>query len=1147
MAGRSRDVKLTLSVETLGQDQIEALQRSLQDLANEGGSAAPAFQELADQVGRLGEQSAALNTFARLSEETGELRTKQEAAAQAAQELGVRLQELQQSTEQARARQEAAAAAYQSGQRAATEIATAIRVLNTQYDSAGRQTAEYRARLGELVQAQGAVKVQVQELRTAQRDANAELAAAEQAQTKASTAYGAASKQASAAASALQAQERATKDAAKAAQALGVATDDIAGSQGRLTAALKGASAAADQLNSRMTLADRLAAGLRSSLGQISAGNLIADGVGYLVNKVKDLASAFVASISQGEQFRRALNAIYKDADTTARQLDFLRATALSSGVSVGDISQAFVKFSAATRSANIPLAQTNELFAAVTGAAGTLGLSGESVTGMLEALGQMASKGTVSLEELRQQLGDRLPGALSLVAQGFGISEAALVKLVESGGLAARDLFPALTGALKGMQGETAGLTSTFENLKSVLVGVAQDAGDAGWAVLLNGALKVLGATLGFIGLSLSIVTEGLFTAGKGALLFFETLRGNGSEALAFFNEEIAKSNERLEKQALRFKAMLDPAGESAARLREMATAQASVADSAARAAVSSQTLSTTTAGTTAGLLAQKLAADAMAGGAANLSANYVRLNSELETMLVSLAKQTEAADKQAKAVKIEGDASAALTALRGNERESLEALARASENNLQALRQAAAAHAAETEVLTTKRDALVRLAQQQDGDTTKRAQEIDAINRKILVSKAETEQAMAAVEAARVEALARDIARKAYEGNAQAVGTLERAMVAAQATEASYARQHAEGRISLDDYRQAQDRTTEATALYNRALQESSRLITADGAARQAKTAVDLASLGVQQQAYERLAAASRATGDLAQATYYEIEAKRVQIQVTQLTAEAKRKEAEASSLAANAELEALKKTGALTEVKRLEIEARLANAKAKAIEAGAAADIVRALEAEIGAIRNNVGARSGGLPSINADTSARLRNRDAIDAQTAALVKQRTTADGFATNPDGSAAGSFNNALTLDKAFAIKEKASRGTLTADDLTMAQAAFEQARAALSYVQGLNSSASSEARRSVEGLYVATQAALQRVQDLSRGNAPKSPSAAPAPVPGGSSAHTVTVNLGGKSTTISTATADDATALVDMLKDLETAAARAL
>ena len=50
MAGTSRDAKLTLSVEALGQEDITKLEKSLRDLAAQGESSADEFGALADQV-----------------------------------------------------------------------------------------------------------------------------------------------------------------------------------------------------------------------------------------------------------------------------------------------------------------------------------------------------------------------------------------------------------------------------------------------------------------------------------------------------------------------------------------------------------------------------------------------------------------------------------------------------------------------------------------------------------------------------------------------------------------------------------------------------------------------------------------------------------------------------------------------------------------------------------------------------------------------------------------------------------------------------------------------------------------------------------------------------------------------------------------
>ena len=80
MATTSRDVTLTLAVETLGADGVKQLQTAFANLAKEGGNAGPEFKQLADQIARLGEQNDALNAFKQLTVATDELKASQAAA-----------------------------------------------------------------------------------------------------------------------------------------------------------------------------------------------------------------------------------------------------------------------------------------------------------------------------------------------------------------------------------------------------------------------------------------------------------------------------------------------------------------------------------------------------------------------------------------------------------------------------------------------------------------------------------------------------------------------------------------------------------------------------------------------------------------------------------------------------------------------------------------------------------------------------------------------------------------------------------------------------------------------------------------------------------------------------------------------------------
>lgn len=152
-----------------------------------------------------------------------------------------------------------------------------------------------------------------------------------------------------------------------------------------------------------------------------------------------------------------------------ARAFDFATKAAKKYGLGLTDTVDSFSKFTAAATAANIPLQTQEELFDAVTKSAVTFGMTAEETRGAFQALQQMASKGVVSMEELRQQLGERVPIATAAAAKGFGVSAAELIKMVESGKLAANEFFPALTKGLNELSsGEIETLSVQIGRLKN-------------------------------------------------------------------------------------------------------------------------------------------------------------------------------------------------------------------------------------------------------------------------------------------------------------------------------------------------------------------------------------------------------------------------------------------------------------------------------------------------------------------------------------------------------------------------------------------------------------------------------------------------------------------------------------------------------
>lgn len=122
----------------------------------------------------------------------------------------------------------------------------------------------------------------------------------------------------------------------------------------------------------------------------------------------------------------------------TAKELDFIRRQAERLGIEFGTLAKEYTKFAVATKGTNLEGAETRRIFVSVAEAGRVNKASLQELQGVFVALSQIVSKGSVQMEELRQQLGDRLPGALQIMADGIGVSTAELIKMMEAGEVSA-------------------------------------------------------------------------------------------------------------------------------------------------------------------------------------------------------------------------------------------------------------------------------------------------------------------------------------------------------------------------------------------------------------------------------------------------------------------------------------------------------------------------------------------------------------------------------------------------------------------------------------------------------------------------------------------------------------------------------------
>lgn len=168
------------------------------------------------------------------------------------------------------------------------------------------------------------------------------------------------------------------------------------------------------------------------------------------VHTIFDLAKSLYNAAMAVER----LNISYKNITGSVvegnKELEFLQRTADATGQNFFTLADGYKGLLAASRMANISVATTQELFSGVSKAAADYALSSEQVSGVLYALSQIISKGKVSAEEIRRQMGDRLYGAFQLAAKAIGKTTAELDKMLETGSLMSDEFIPAFAKVMK-------------------------------------------------------------------------------------------------------------------------------------------------------------------------------------------------------------------------------------------------------------------------------------------------------------------------------------------------------------------------------------------------------------------------------------------------------------------------------------------------------------------------------------------------------------------------------------------------------------------------------------------------------------------------------------------------------------------------
>lgn len=219
----------------------------------------------------------------------------------------------------------------------------------------------------------------------------------------------------------------------------------------------------------------RTADDLKKKLSVMTGALTLGVGVGSVIHAVDALTDSML-SLSR---LKISYESIFGSEYAASRQLDFVYRQTQQIGLQFQSSAEAAKTFFAASQ--GTPLERDmNSIFSGIANAAAAMQMPMEDVNGVFLALGQMVSKGKVQAEELRGQLGERLPGAFRMAAEAMGMSTAELDKFMADGKLLSEDLLPRLAEALnekyaesarrsaEGLQGSINTMTTEWERFKA-------------------------------------------------------------------------------------------------------------------------------------------------------------------------------------------------------------------------------------------------------------------------------------------------------------------------------------------------------------------------------------------------------------------------------------------------------------------------------------------------------------------------------------------------------------------------------------------------------------------------------------------------------------------------------------------------------
>ena len=235
---------------------------------------------------------------------------------------------------------------------------------------------------------------------------------------------------------------------------------------------------------------------LADALGRVGRYGIAGGSLYGVVQTVSAASRALFEASANAQRLSTQLN--FASGGNGVREMAFVLQLANRLGLEINSTAKAYAGFASAARGTAIEGRQARQVFESISMASAVMGLTADETSGALLAVQQMLSKGVVSAEEFRGQLGERMPIALRAGAAALNVTEAEFSKLLETGQIVAADFLPKFGEAIRREVGDAANEAANRLDASTARMGNAwtrlkQVIGDSGVSQALGGAAGML------------------------------------------------------------------------------------------------------------------------------------------------------------------------------------------------------------------------------------------------------------------------------------------------------------------------------------------------------------------------------------------------------------------------------------------------------------------------------------------------------------------------------------------------------------------------------------------------------------------------------------------------------------------------------